>query len=199
MSDISHNPVDRFIVCLPYTLRQECNVFTGTDADWNNPRNFDNDPDDTGGATQCGITHYDYSRWLNAHGLPDDNVRNIKPNQGRDIYESMYWFPHCPVLPVGVDLMFFDTAVNMGALRAVMLLQSSLDGLTVDGGWGPLTAAAVAAIKPADVPRIIRDEQQWRAQAYRSFTTFWKFGTDWIRRDNEISAAALKMTGEANV
>jgi lysozyme family protein len=180
----------RFTICLPFTLEQECNVYTGTPADWTNPRNFDNDPQDPGGATQCGLTHTDYAEYCEANGLPPGDVRHIGQTVGETIYYDSYWLPFCPKLPPGLDLFFFDTNVNMGTRRAVMLLQASL-GITADGAWGPQTDAAVAGI--TDVAAVIRDDEQRRAATYRSFRTFSRFGGDWIRRDNEIGAESLKM------
>ncbi len=83
----------RFLACLPFTLQQECNVYTGTPADWANPRNFDNDPHDTGGATQCGLTHTDLDEYCEANGLPARDVRLIGPDTGTTIYYDSYWLP----------------------------------------------------------------------------------------------------------
>lgn len=180
----------RFLVCLPFTLRQEDNVYTGTAADWTNPKNFDNDPNDPGGATQCGITHIDWTEYCEANGLPQTPVQTMGQAAGMAIYYTKYWLPFCPKLKPGMDLFFFDTNVNMGLRRAVMILQASI-GTDVDGGWGPKTQTAIDAI--TDVAAVIRDEDSRRAATYRSFGTFKDFGTDWLRRDQEISAECLKM------
>lgn len=180
----------RFKLCLPFVLRQECNVYTGTPADWTNPKNFDDDQQDPGGATQCGITHVDFSRYCEANSLPAWDVRHMGEQAGTTIYYDSYWLPFCPKLPHGLDMFFFDTNVNMGTRRAVMLLQASL-GIASDGAWGPKTDAAVAAI--TNVSAIIRDEEGRRAAAYRKFRTFPRFGGDWIRRDNEIGAQSIEM------
>lgn len=183
-----------FLKCLPYTLKQEMNVYTGTAADWTNPKNFDNDPQDPGGATQCGITHIDYTDYCEANGLPDGNVQQMGEAIGMTIYYTKYWLPFCVKLPPGLDLFFFDTNVNMGQRRAVMLLQASI-GVTADGGWGPITQAAVDAI--TDVVAVITDEEGRRAATYRSFRTFARFGEDWIRRDDEIGQEAITMAKAA--
>jgi lysozyme family protein len=188
--------IDRFPLCLPYVLQQEDNVYTGTDADWTNPRNYDDDPDDPGGATMCGITHDDFDELRESQGLPFEDVRLMGKANGIAIYRNKYWFPFCPKLSAGLDLFFFDTNVNMGMRRAVMLLQASL-GVTIDGGWGPITQAAVDAIKPQDIAGIITDEEGQRAVTYRSFGTFSRFGSDWIRRDQQIGAESLKMAAAA--
>ena len=194
MSNLTIDDV-RFNVCLPFVLQQEDNVYTGSPADWDDPRNFDNDRADSGGATQCGITHIDFDEYCEARGLPPGDVQHMGQAAGETIYYTKYWLPFCHRLKPGLDLFFFDTNVNMGTHRAVMLLQASIGGLDVDGGWGPRTEAAVSALIDTDVERIIRDEEGRRAAMYRSFHTFPRFGADWLRRDREIGAEALKMAG----
>jgi lysozyme family protein len=180
----------RFLLVLPYTLKQECNVYTGAAADWANPKNFDDDRRDPGGATQCGLTHTDWTEYCEANGLPQTPVQTMGQAAGMAIYYTKYWLPFCPKLKPGLDLFFFDTDVNMGLRRAVMLLQASLR-VSVDGGWGPKTQAAVDAV--TDVAAVIKDEEGRRAATYRSFGTFATFGSDWIRRDQEIGAESIAM------
>ncbi len=61
----------------------------------------------------------------------------------RAIYETGYWLPpRCNDLQSHLDLVQFDTAVNMGPGRAVRFLQKAV-GCTVDGGFGPRTRRAV--------------------------------------------------------
>jgi lysozyme family protein len=185
---------DRFPICLPWTLRQECNVYTGTAADWSNPRNFDDDPHDPGGETQCGITGNEYDFWLRQQGLPAVDVRKIQQPQGETIYDGSYWLPNCPKCPAGVDMCVFDENVNAGPRTSTILLQRAL-GLTADGAWGPATDKAVAAItNPTAIVNAFTAE---REAYYRSLSTFKYFGTDWIRRSQEIGAVALKMVASA--
>src|SRR5580693_1804292 len=173
---------DRFLICLPWTLAQEDPVPN----DWNNPRNYSDTPGDPGGPTFNGILHTEYDIWRKAHGLPTQDIRKMTQEEGYAIYENLYWLPDCPKLPVGLDLFFFDTSVNMGMNRAVKILQASI-GATPDGDWGPKTSAALL-LKSNNVPEIIKDETGLRAATYRSFGSFAEFGTDWIRRDQEIGA-----------
>ena len=180
--------MDRFLICLPFTLAQECSFSN----DWSNPKNFSDDAHDPGGATMCGITQREYDLWNKSHGLPTQDVRRMTAGEGQAIYRAGYWLPHCPALQAGPDLFFFDTSVNMGSHRAVLLLQASL-GVEVDGDWGPVTTQAVSGCK--DWAAAIKDEENRRAAVYRSFGTFRWFGIDWIKRDQEIGAEALKMVG----
>jgi len=178
--------MDRFEICLPYILAQECPY----PKDWSNHRNYSDDPGDSGGPTMCGITHREYDLWRKGHSLPTQDVIHITQDEGYAIYRISYWLPHCPSLKPGLDLFFFDTAVNMGSTRAIKLLQASL-GITPDGLWGPVTSRAVAAIK--DPVPIIYDEQQRRNAMYESFGAFHMFGKGWLHRDKTIGDVSASM------
>lgn len=181
---------DRFLICLPFTLIEECPF----PKDWGNHKNYSDDPGDSGGPTMCGITHTEYDLWRKGHGLPTQDVRKMSQEEGYAIYEVGYWLPHCPLLPPGLDLQFFDIAVNMGPNRAIKLLQGSL-GVAPDGDWGPMTNAAVTLITPPTLPGIIKDETRRREAVYRSFGGFARFGKGWTARDQRIGAESLTMAG----
>ena len=180
-------PLSRFLACLPYTLAQEC----PDPADWSDPANFSDDPHDPGGATMCGITQGEYDAYRNALGEPEQDVELITRSEGQAIYLANYWRPHGPQLPIGLDLSFFDSSVNMGPGQATEILQFALD-IGVDGIWGPQTAGAVAGI--SDVDGVINAFTAQREAVYRSFSTFQYFGADWIRRATEIGAELIQMT-----
>jgi lysozyme family protein len=78
-----------------------------------------NHPADPGGATNKGVTQRVYDDWRERQGLPARDVRQL-------------------------DLVQFDTAVNMGVGRAVRMLQGAL-GCGVDGDFGPATRQAAEA------------------------------------------------------
>jgi lysozyme family protein len=180
----------RFDACLPFTLAQECPL----PDDWGNRKNFSNDPHDPGGATMCGITQREYDAWRKAQELPVRTVKLITEAEGQDIYYSSYWLPECPLLPVGLDLCFFDAAVNEGTHEAIKILQVAL-GVPNDGTWGPQTATAVKGI--FNVAATINAFTARREAVYRLSANFQYFGADWLRRAREIGAAALKMTTPA--
>jgi len=178
---------DRFLECLPYTLEQECPY----PKDWTNPRNFSNDAHDPGGKTMCGIIQREYDSWRKHQGLGVRDVRQLTEAEGRAIYMTNYWFPECPKLPTGLDLQFFDEAVNTGSAEATKVLQYAL-GITVDGEWGPMTDAAVSTIR--DIPKVVRYFTVRRLHVYQEMRGFVYFGTDWTRRTQEIGRTALTMT-----
>jgi lysozyme family protein len=176
----------RFAACWPNTLIQECPL----PSDWSNPRNFSNDAYDPGGETMCGIIQREYDVYRKSKGLPLQDVNKISRDEGADIYYNSYWLPECPQLVSGLDMQFFDEAVNGGPSAATRLLQLTL-GITPDGEWGPQTEAAVKAItEPAKVVETFTSQ---RAAWYRRLRGFQYFGTDWERRTQEIGAEALKM------
>ena len=176
----------RFQACLPFTLKQEC----PHPENWSNPHNFSNDRHDPGGATMCGIIQREYDIYRKHHNLPVRSVRLITREEGEEIYETSYWLPDCPNLPPGLDLCFFDESVNAGPHTAIKILQLAL-GLIADGEWGAQTSSAVRSI--SNVHAVINAFTGRRETYYRSLATFRYFGTDWIRRSQEIGAAALKM------
>lgn len=184
---------DRFMICLPFTLAQEC----PHPENWTDPRNFSNDKHDPGGKTFCGIIQREYDLWRKNQGLPTQDVRKLTEVEGHAVYHQNYWAPHCPTLPAGLDLCFFDEAVNTGTTEAIKVLQAALH-VSSDGDWGPVTQTAVDAA--ASVPSVaIKSFTARRLAVYHMMSGFQYFGRDWTRRTNEIGDAALKMAGGTDV
>jgi lysozyme family protein len=92
-------------------------------------------------------------------------------------------------LPIGLDYLMFDFAVNAGAGRAIKILQSAV-GVTPDGGFGPMTMAAVQAVDPVD---LIERFSQAKEDFYRSLTTFSTFGKGWLNRVADVKVKASAM------
>jgi lysozyme family protein len=123
-------PSTAFDAALPFVLRWE--------------GGFVDHPKDPGGRTNKGVTQRVYTAWRARRGLPHQDVRHITDAEVKAIYESDYWLPpRCDQLPARLDLVQFDTAVNMGVGRAVRFLQASV-GCQVDGAFGPSTAKGAA-------------------------------------------------------
>jgi lysozyme family protein len=119
-----------FEASLPFVLRWE--------------GGFVNHPSDPGGATNKGVTQKVYDAWRARQGLALRSVASIEDAEVKAIYEAGYWLPPgCDRLRRQLDLVQFDTAVNMGVLRAVRFLQSAL-ACDVDGQFGPATTQAAA-------------------------------------------------------
>ena len=122
---------EAFVSALPFVLRWE--------------GGFVNHPNDPGGATNKGVTQAVYDEWRRSQGAAPQSVKLITDADVEAIYENRYWLAaHSHDLQTPLDLVQFDTAVNMGVKRAVRFLQHCA-GCGVDGSFGKNTAAAVAA------------------------------------------------------
>jgi lysozyme family protein len=163
----------RFTDCLPRVLADE--------------GGFTDDPKDPGGATNLGVTQGTLSHWLK-HPATVEDVKALKPATVAPIYQTSYWnAAACDQLPVGVDYMVFDLAVNSGPGRAARFLQEAV-GAPVDGGIGPTTLGDVAKMKPADIVNAISAR---RESFYRDQPTFWHFGKGWLDRLARVTKLAL--------
>jgi lysozyme family protein len=90
-----------------------------------------------------------------------------------------------PRLVAGLDLQFFDSAVNQGQGEATRILQVVI-GVESDGIL--TTAAAVKAIN--NVPAIVTAFTARREAVYKETANYQYFGTDWERRASEIGRGA---------
>jgi lysozyme family protein len=185
----------RFRACLAETLRWE--------GGWSN------DPFDTGGATNRGITIGVYAAWVGALGVAlktdargrvtildqwtyqqlVEELRTIPDTVVAEIYHRQYWQPvHGDDLPPGIDCAVFDFAVNSGPSRAIRHLQKVL-GVTVDGHIG---AATIAAARQADPAVVVTKLMDSRRQFLRQIDVFWRFGKGWLRRADGVQASAMR-------
>lgn len=141
----------------------------------------------------CGIIQSEYNRYRALKGLAPQGVKLISQAEGADIYYNSYWLPHCPTLPAGLDLDFFDECVNTGAAEAIKVLQYALN-LNVDGIWGPRTMAGVGALLAGpETKQAIKAYTYRREDVYRMFRGYGEFGKGWEARAARIGAAALAM------
>ena len=111
---------------------------------------FSDDPDDKGGKTNYGITEAVFKDALNRmviSGVSD--IKDLAVAQAKAIYKTDYWHK----IHLGrVDNMYvaaeiFDTAVNSGRKKAVILAQMALDylgeTLAIDGIMGSQTLGLI--------------------------------------------------------
>lgn len=148
-------PSTRFLNALPFILQWE--------------GGYVNHPNDPGGATNKGVTQKTYDEWRERWGLPKRDVRALEEEELHRIYESGYWLPpRCDKLQEALDLVQFDTGVNMGVRRAVRMLQSTIR-VTADGDFGPITLRAVldSDLGSTLVEYCNRREQYYRTLAER--------------------------------
>lgn len=144
-------------------------------------------PNDPGGKTNKGVTQAVYDAWRTASRLPKRSVRDIEHAEVEAIYRANYWAAaKCDLLSSPLDLVQFDTAVNMGVGRAVRFLQTSV-GTTVDGGFGPGTQKAVDAADPAKVVVAYCNEREryYRALCEKN-SKLAVFLKGWLNRLNSL-------------
>jgi lysozyme family protein len=150
------------------------------------------DPADPGGATKLGVTIGTLSLWLGRPATKAE-VKALTVATVAPIYRRNYWDAvQADALPPGLGYALFDFAVNSGKKRAVIGLQRALK-IADDGALGPLTLAAVATHKPADLIDALCDG---RLAFLRALSTWPRFGKGWARRVEEVRKAALAMASE---
>jgi lysozyme family protein len=150
---------------------------------------FVNHPRDPGGMTNLGVTRNVWKDWVK-HDVDETEMRALTPELVAPLYKANYWDAcRCDDLPRGVDYAVFDSAVNMGPLRAATLLQTAL-GVTADGVIGRATIAAATAADPVE---LLEAFSQGKEAFYQSLATFQTFGKGWLNRVTHVQAAAEQM------
>ncbi|TVS05633.1 MAG: peptidoglycan-binding protein [Rhodobacteraceae bacterium] len=107
---------------------------------------FVNDPDDTGGATNFGVTIHTLRRLRPGKQIGVEEVRQLTREEAIEIYIEHYFTrPRIAELPEPLWATVFDMQVNAGA-NAVRILQRLLVQMgievAVDGAIGPQTITA---------------------------------------------------------
>lgn len=152
---------------------------------------FVDHPADPGGRTNKGVTQRVYDRWRERQGKPAQDVKLIQDGEVHAIYEADYWIPpRCDLLAQPLDLVQFDTAVNMGPGRAVRFLQTAV-GCGVDGDFGPGTERAVAACDPGTaVARYCDVREQFYRRIVANKPSQQVFLKGWMNRLNSLRTEA---------
>lgn len=150
-----------------------------------------NHPQDPGGMTNLGVTARVWAEWTKKPAT-EEIMRKLTPEDVAPLYKQRYWDAvRADDLVSGLDYCVFDCAVNSGVGRAVRILQRCV-GVTVDGGFGPNTMAAVTRAS-TDATKLIDDYCNERLEFLQSLPTFATFGRGWTRRVNEVKAEAIRM------
>ena len=148
-----------------------------------------NNPADPGGMTNLGVTKATWENWVGRES-DEAEMRGLIPEKVEPLYKKKYWDAvRSDELPVGLDYLLFDFAVNAGAGRAIKTLQTAV-GVTPDGGFGPMTMAAVQAVDPVE---LIERFSQAKEDFYRSLNTFATFGKGWLNRVADVKQHATSM------
>jgi lysozyme family protein len=175
--------IGNFKACLAFDERKDIEGGNGNDAE------------DPGGRTSRGITQREYDAWQHLHNGAFGDVWTAPQATIDAIYEHSYWNPYGDILPQGVDLMYFDVAVNEGAGKAVLFLQRALK-IPDDGHFGVVTASGVKQISALSggvhaLIASVADER--RTDYHRMRRLFRRFGAGWLARVAKCETAALEM------
>lgn len=152
---------------------------------------FVNDPDDSGGATNHGITQVTYDRYrLSLHEM-NQSVQSITDDEVSAIYEQVYWTPaHCAEMPLQLAVCHFDWAVNHGVAGAIKTLQQVLS-VADDGVFGPQTSSRLQqSARASNLPILIGDyldaRRAWYEQRVMDVPSQMKFKAGWLHRVNDL-------------
>jgi lysozyme family protein len=149
-----------------------------------------NNPADPGGMTNLGVTKATWENWVGRES-DEAEMRGLTPEKVEPLYKKKYWdaVRGDEIENGGVAYLLFDFAVNAGVGRSIKTLQTAV-GVTPDGGFGPMTMAAVQATDPVD---LIERFSQAKEDFYRSLTTFATFGKGWLNRVADVKVKASAM------
>jgi lysozyme family protein len=152
---------------------------------------FVNDPSDSGGATNRGITQATYDAYRIGKQVPTRTVRFCTIAETRTIYDGIFASSSASALPDGLSLMHFDFAANAGNRQAAKILQRTLE-VADDGIIGPKTLAAARFVNTKDA---IIKYAELRRGFYRMLAEKrpkdMKFLKGWLLRTNRAERAAL--------
>lgn len=154
------------------------------------------DPLDPGGRTNQGVTQRVYDAYRSKKKLKPLSVYLMSELERDDIYKFQYWdAARCGELPLGVDFVVFDGAVNSGVNQSVKWLQRALlkygyVGL-VDGHIGLKTIEA--AVKCEDRLSLVEDIEETRLRFMQSLRTWNRFGKGWASRVADVTQQARAM------
>lgn len=159
---------------------------------------FSNHPDDPGGATNFGVTQKTFNFWRRYEGKPIESVRNITIFEASRLYKKQYWDAvRGDMLPIGLDHVIFDYAVNSGPVKAIKELQKALQ-ITSDGVIGAETELNIRELsgKTDKISALIKLILKRRMSFLRRLKNWRSFGRGWTNRVRRVEQEALKMATE---
>ena len=150
-----------------------------------------NDPLDSGGRTNLGVTQAVYEQFLGRQ-VTEDEMKSLTRDDVAPVYKKNYWDRSgCDYLPNAIAWMVFDWAVNGGPGRPAKAIQR-IAGCKPDGAIGPMTIKAVMGLDKAAVVEKMFEARQKFYDA-QSVEQRKRFGKGWARRNTETFEQAMKM------
>ncbi|MGA8989191.1 MAG: glycosyl hydrolase 108 family protein, partial [Rhodoplanes sp.] len=140
------------------------------------------------GVTKFGITLEELQSSRNDQSLADKNLMELSRDDAYEFYRMRYWnVLKCDELPIGVDLVVFDLAADLGVAQSTKMLQKVV-GAESDGSMGPVTMGAVKLMTPLD---IVTKLSELRRENKRG-------SSEGMSRIKEIEDAARQMIAAAS-
>lgn len=128
-----------------------------------------NDPHDSGGETNYGISKRQY---------PTEDIASLTLARVKIIYKRDYWdICKCDQIPYPMNICVFDGAVNQGVSAALKMLQR-VARVAQDGIIGRDTLRALDNLKK----HAEADYMAYRAMRYMSTRNADKYLKGWLRR-----------------
>ncbi len=145
-------------------------------------------PADPGGRTNLGVTQKLLDQVRHKYADLPAVVDDLTPDNVAPIYKGEFWDAiRGDELPAAIASCVFKQAVNQGAGRAIIELQSSL-GLALDGNLGPVT---LAAAQRKDPKHAVADFISAAILNYTRSSNFETFGHGWINRAVQTAVEAF--------
>lgn len=141
--------------------------------------NLHNVAGDSGGWTLWGIA-YNHNKEMFKNF---DDFRDTTYEEAAAIaYVKYYRAISAFILPLEARLMYFDTAYNMGNLRAIRIMQKCA-GVNPDGVIGPVTRERMQYVSEEC---LYRERNSMYNQLVRANRTLGKFLKGWLNRSTAI-------------
>ena len=151
-----------------------------------------------GGAVNMGITFTTFVAWRKLAKMLDPTFADLKVMQiseAKAIYRAQYMAPTgFDDLPIGVDYVVFDAAVNGGVTGSIMLLQRALGLKPVDGHYGLNTRWAARHRNPEKLIDALCDARLATYKKLKRFNEPYKPGA--TRTWGDIWSARIKVVAK---
>jgi lysozyme family protein len=164
-----------------------------------NEGGYSDDPEDPGGKTFWGITEKNYpSQYKQIKNLYDSGKKELAKDMVMRFYhKEFYYILYDRIEDEFIAFKIFDLGVNLGQIRAVILLQESLKSLgfniKADGVFGEAT---LKAVNEADREELYQKYIEKVGNYYYSLEKP-RFIKGWINRLNRKYKYAGKIIDES--
>ena len=145
--------------------------------------------DGRAGSTNLGVTQANWEAFV-GHPVTWNDMAKLTPEKVAPFYKRKYWdMVHGDELPLGLDYLAFDFAVNAGPGMAIKTIQKAV-GVAQDGQLGPITLSAIHAIP---VVQLIERFSDAKEAFYKGLKQFPIYGNGWLNRVAHVEVNAVHM------